>query len=84
MPQEPESGFQIACEAADGETTGLANFATPAHALAVFTTCTKRGTRVEYFEDDFGTEPTLTTVEDPTLLITSIEPELDWPLLASQ
>jgi hypothetical protein len=79
------SVIQIAVEARTGVTThGLAQYVTSAHAFAIFAACLKRGCRSEYWEETFGTPPTLDTFTDATKMIASNEPDLDWPLLSSQ
>jgi hypothetical protein len=77
------SVIQLAVEA-PSSGLGLARYVTIAHALAVLVTCAKRGTRLEYWEETNGTAPSVTTFDTANKQKTSIEPELDWPLLASQ
>jgi len=67
-----------------GVATGIMDYVSVVHALAVLTTCAKRGTRLELWEETNGTIPSATTFNTAGKLKTSIEPELYWPLLASQ
>ncbi len=77
------SVIQLAVEA-PASGVGLARFTSIAHALSLLTTCSKRGTRFEYWEETNGTVPTITTFNTGSKLKASIEPELYWPLIESQ
>jgi len=77
------SVIQVAVE---GPTSGkgLGRYVSAIHLFSVLTTCSKRGTRLEYWEEPNGDDPDVTTFTDASNMITSIEPDLDWPLLSSQ
>jgi hypothetical protein len=72
--------------AVEGPTSGLglARYVSVAHAWAIFATCAKRGTLLEYWESDNGTVASETTFATAANKKTSVEAELYWPLLSSQ
>jgi hypothetical protein len=85
QPVYTPSVIQIAVEAGTGGNAScIAAYVSKAHWLALSSTCSKRGTRVEYWEETNGTVPTITTFNTGTKLIASFEPDLYFPLLSSQ
>jgi hypothetical protein len=58
-------------------------YVTAAHTLNILQACCKRGTRVELWTSDNGTVPDGNAFVSGDL-VTSIEPDLYWPMLSSQ
>jgi hypothetical protein len=77
------SVVQIAVEAPPSGV-GLMRQVSVVHAWALLLTCGKRGARTEYWEETDGTPPSIDTFTDATKMLTSWEPDLDYPLLSSQ
>jgi hypothetical protein len=77
------SVIQLAVEG-PSSGVGLGRFVSVAHLWALILTCGKRGTRIEYWSETNGTVPSVTTFNTAAKMLASQEPELDWPLLASQ
>jgi hypothetical protein len=67
-----------------GVATGIMDYVSVAHALQILTSCAKRGTRLELWEETNGTIPSETTFATAAKMKASIEAELYWPLLSSQ
>lgn len=85
QPVYTPSVIQLAVEARTGVTThGLGQYVTSVHALTVLAACLKRGARFEYWEETYGTIPSITTFNTAAKMIASNEPDLDWPLISSQ
>lgn len=77
--------IQIASEANYAATSdNVADTLTTADLLALLATCSKRGTRVEWWQEATGTPPAVTTFDTASKLKATYEAELYWGMKASQ
>ena len=74
--------IQLAVETS-ATATGIMDYASVAHAIAILGEVVERGCRFEYWEETNGTIPSATTFDTASKLKASYE-SLYWPMLSSQ